>query len=153
MENFQSQTFLAPRQDSQGTWVMSRHTSPNTKMPLIDAVGDGGKFVGAILAEPDKYEGKTFCAATALYSLEEQAALLSKSTGKNIVYKQVSMEEFKQSLPPAAAEIFVDYFSYQEEFGYFGPNTEELVAWAVENVRGTLSSFEEYLEKHPFQLA
>ena len=62
-------------------------------MPLIAAVDDGGKFVGAILAEPDKYEGKTFCAATAFYSGEEIAAALSRSTGQKVVYKQVLVEE------------------------------------------------------------
>ena len=44
IENFQAQTFLAPRQAPNGTWVMARHTSPKTKLPFIDAVGDTGKF-------------------------------------------------------------------------------------------------------------
>ena len=40
-------------------------------MPLIDAVGDTGKFVGAILGEPDRYEGKVwiFGALVALFLL------------------------------------------------------------------------------------
>lgn len=152
MENFQSQTFLAPRQAPDGTWVMSRHSSPKSKMPLIDAVGDTGKFIGAILAEPDKYEGKTFCAATALYSLEEIVAIMSKATGKTIVYKQIPLEEFKSSIPLAAADIFVDAFSYYEDFGYFGPDSIDLVAWAANNARGRLSTLEEYLEAHPLQL-
>ena len=152
MENFQSQTFLAPRQAPDGTWVMARHTSPKTQLPFIDAVGDTGKFVGAILAEPDKYEGKTFCAATALYSWEEIAAIMSKATGKTVVYKQIPLEEFKKSLP-FEADMFVEGFSYQEEFGYFGPDSKKLVAWAAENARGRLSTLKEYLETHPLQLA
>lgn len=87
MENFQSQPFLTPRQAPDGTWVLSFHTSSKTQLPLIDAVGDTGKFIGAILAEPDKYEGKTFCAAVALYGVEEIAATMSKATGKTVVYK------------------------------------------------------------------
>ena len=155
MENLQSQTFLAPRQAPDGTWVMARHVPPKTLLPYIDAVGDTGKFIGAILAEPDKYEGKTFCAAAALYSLEEIAAIMSKATGKTVVYKQVPLEDFKKSLPFGAdtADIFVEAFSYQEEFGYFGPDTKELVAWAAESARGRLSTLEEYLEAHPLQLA
>ena len=39
-----------------------------------------------------------------------------------------------------------------EEFGYFGKDGEEKVKWAVENARGRLSSFEEYLEEHPLLL-
>ena len=152
MENFQSQSSLALRQAPDGTWVMARHNSPKAQLPLIDAVGDTGKFVGAILAEPDKYEGKTFCAATALYSLEEVAAIMSKATGKTVVYKQVPLEDFKKRLP-FAADIFVEAFSYSEEFGYFGPDSKKLVAWAAKNARGRLSTFEEYLEAHPLQLA
>ncbi|KAF7543405.1 hypothetical protein G7Z17_g10760 [Cylindrodendrum hubeiense] len=151
MENFQSQTFLAPREAPDGTWVLSRHTSIKTQFPLIDAVGDAGKFIGAILAEPAKYEGKTFCAATALYTVEEIIAAMSKSTGKTIVFKQISTEDFWKSLP-IAADIFTEAFSYGEEYGYFGPLSKELVAWAAENARGRLSTLEEYFEAHPLQL-
>jgi len=150
MENFQS--IFAPRQAPDGTWVVAFHTSPKAQLPLIDAVGDTGKFVGAILAEPDKYEGKTFCAATALYNMEEIAAIMSKATDKTVVYKQIPLEDFKKSLS-FGADIFVKGSSYQEEFGYFGPDSKKLVAWAAENARGRLSTFEEYSEAHPLQLA
>jgi uncharacterized protein YbjT (DUF2867 family) len=152
MENLQSQPFLAPQKAPDGTWVLSRHISPSNKLPYIDAVGDAGKFVGAILAEPDKYEGKTLCAATALYSFDEIVALLSKTTGHSVVFKQVSLDDFTKSLP-FAPDLFADAFSYAEEFGgYFGPETETLVAWAAENARGRLTTLEEYLEAHPLQL-
>ena len=152
MENFQSQPFLGPQKAPDGIWVMARHTSPKTQLPFIDAVGDTGKFIGAILAEPDKFEGKTFCAASALYSWEEVAAIISKTTGKTVVYKQISVEEFKQSLP-FAADVYIEVFSYQEEFGSYGPDSKKLVAWAAENARGRLSTLEEYFERHPLQLA
>ena len=152
MENFESQPFLAPQKAPDGTWVIARHTSSKGQLPLVDAVGDTGKFIGAILAEPDKYEGKTFFAATALYSWEEVTAILSKATGKTIVYKQIQLEEFRESLP-FAADVFAEAYSYGDEFGYFGPGSKKLVAWAAENARGRLSTFEEYLEAHPLQLA
>lgn len=154
MENFASQTFLAPNRDPDqaDVWILTRNMSPTTQMPLIDAVGDGGKFVGAILADPPKFEGKKICAATKFYSWSEIAATLSKHTGKTIVYKQESNEDFAKSLPPPAAPIFIDYFSYIEDHGYFGPDGQESVAWAVANARGKLSTFEEFLTAHPFQL-
>jgi uncharacterized protein YbjT (DUF2867 family) len=151
MENFQSIPFLRPRKAADGTWVLARHNSPKAQLPLINATGDTGKFVGAILAEPDQYEGKTFCAATALYSLEETVAILSKATGKTVVYQQVSLENFRQSLP-FAGDLLAEAFSYMEEFGYYGPDSKKLVAWAAENARGRLSTLEEYLEAHPLQL-
>jgi len=121
-------------------------------VPYIDAVGDTGKFVGAILAEPAKYEGKTFCAATALYSFEELAAVMAKTTGKTVAYRQISPEEFKK-YPSFLPDAYVEVFSYLEEFGYFGPDSKDLVAWAAENARGRLSTLEEYFETHPLQLA
>ena len=154
MENFQ--THMAPRQAPDGTWVIASHCSPKTKTPLVDATGDTGKFVGAILAEPDKYESKTFCAATALYSSEEVAAAVSKATGKTVISKQIPVQDFRESLaslPPALADILIEAYSYQEEFGYFGPDTENLVAWATKNARGRLCTLEEYLEAHPLHLA
>lgn len=154
MENFASQQMLAPRQDPQqtDTWVLSRNMSPQTKMPLIDSVGDGGKWVSAVLIEPDKYEGRTICAATRLYSMEEQVTVLSKATGRNVVYKQVSNEDFAKSLPDVVSSLFVDYFGYINDYGYYGPGTEEKVEWGARQARGELSSFEQFLEKHPYQL-
>ncbi|TGO25352.1 hypothetical protein BPAE_0082g00380 [Botrytis paeoniae] len=151
MQNFQVQDFLAPRAAADGTWVMSRHTSSKMPFPLLDAVGDAGKFVGAILASPDKYEGKTFYAAAKIYTMEEIVAALSKSSGKTIVYKQVETDDFKSSIT-FAAEMFAEYFSFCEEFGYWGPGSEEKVVWAVENARGRLATLEEFLEAHPYQL-
>ncbi|MCJ1434197.1 hypothetical protein MMC27_003564 [Xylographa pallens] len=157
MQNFQAQDFLPLRQAPDGNWVMARHVASKTQLPLIDIVRDTGKFVGAILAEPDRYEGKTFCAATAFYSFDEIVAVMSKATGKTVIYKQISCEDFKKFLPSldSLVDNFVECFSYQEEFGYFGPDSEKLVAWAAENARGgrgSLSTFEEYLEAHPLQL-
>ncbi|KAK0636735.1 hypothetical protein B0T17DRAFT_613423 [Bombardia bombarda] len=100
MENFHSHPFSAPQRAPDGnTWVLIRPNSSTTQLPLIDAVGDTGKFVGAILAEPGKYEGKTFCSATMLYSLEEVTAIMAKTTGKNVVFKQIPLDEFMASLP------------------------------------------------------
>ena len=152
MENYQPEGFFSPVKGDDGTYVVARQISPKSKQPLIDATSDTGKFVGAILAEPDKYEGKTFCAATEWLTPDEIAAALSKSAGVPIVYKQISTEEFRKSLPPPVAEIFASGFKYMEEFGYWGPDSEKLVDWAIKNARGKLTTFEEYLEAHPFRL-
>jgi uncharacterized protein YbjT (DUF2867 family) len=57
MDNFQSRTFLAPKESPDGAWIMALSISPKSRLPLIDTTGDTGKFVAAILAEPDTYEG------------------------------------------------------------------------------------------------
>lgn len=153
MDNWENphMAFLAPKKTFNDTWVLALPDSPETRLPLVDAHGDTGKFVGAILAEPDKYQGTTCCAATALYSLEEITATMSKATGKNVTYEQVPLDDWKKTLP-FAPELFAEVFLYPEEFGYYGSDSEELVAWANEHARGRLSTFENYLKAHPLQL-
>ena len=148
MSNFHA--FFPPRQAPDGTWVLTNVNPGTVPIPCIDVDNDTGKYVGAILAEPDKYQGKTFCAATALYSWDEIATTMSKTTGKRVVYRQVSVEEFKKNMP---FDAVVDAFTYMEEFGYSGENTRDLIAWAVENARGRLTTLEEYLEAHGPKLA
>ena len=152
MQTFASLPFMAPKKADDGTWVMERHSSPQIRIPMVDAVGDTGKFVGAILAEPEKYEGKTFCAAEALYSCEEVASIISRATGKNVVYRQISQEQWESKLP-FAKQVLVEAFIYQQEFGQYGADTDGKVKWAVENARGKLSTFEEYLKEHPLILS
>lgn len=41
-------------------------------------------------------------------------------------------------LPADIADIFIEGYSAQEEFGYWGPDSRKLVAWAAENARGRL---------------
>ena len=87
-----------------------------------------------------------------MYSFEEIITLLSKATGKIVAFKQISLDDFTKSLPFAPA-LFTDGMSYMEEFGgYYGPDTEKLVAWAAENARGKLTTLKEYLEEHPLRL-
>ncbi|KAI4208499.1 MAG: hypothetical protein LQ346_000009 [Caloplaca aetnensis] len=151
MENFESIPFVGPQKAHDATWVLTRHTSPKAPMPLIDAVGDTGKFVGAILGEPDRFQGKTFCAATALYTLEDVAAIMSEVTGKTVIAQQIPVEDFAKSTP-FEPDAFVEAFAYAEEFGYYGPDSEKLVAWAAENARGKPSTLEEFLRAHPLEL-
>lgn len=120
--------------------------------PLIDILDDTGKYVGAILAEPDKYEGKVFSAATKLYTLDEIAQAISKATGKVVKYKQISVDDFKRRMPPAAANNVVLTMKYIEDFGYYGSNTMELVEWSARNARGKLTTLEEFFVINPVNL-
>jgi uncharacterized protein YbjT (DUF2867 family) len=150
MENYI--TFAAPKRASDGSkaYIMAMHISPKTRVPLVDARGDTGKFVGSILASPDTYNGKVIYGAERLYSLEEIALAMSKATGEEVVYRQVSVEEYKL-IVPFGGDMVVQTMSYFEEFGYYGTGTERLVASAAENARGTLTTFEQYLEKNPIK--
>lgn len=149
MQNYTD--ILAPHPMGDGTYAISCVVSPESELPLIDAM-DSGKYVGAILADPDKYEGKIFSAATELKSYEEVAQAVSVASGKTVKYNQVSEDVFRRLLPAAAADHIVDMLLVFDEFGYFGPQTEEFVASAVKNARGKLTTFEEYLTNNPIKL-
>lgn len=153
MENFHTPGFIIHHTAPDGTEIVCHHNSATSKFPVIAAVADTGKFVGAILADPEKYEGKTFCAATGLSTWEEVCKVVSKVTGKKVVYEQGDNKEYKDSLPEMVADVFVELFSYYDEFGYYGPETESLVSWAAEHARGDLTTLEAYFLQHPEPLA
>ncbi|KAH7014513.1 uncharacterized protein B0I36DRAFT_338835 [Microdochium trichocladiopsis] len=170
MENFADQAFLAPRKRVTTTgeeeWVLSRPCESTAALPLIAAKADVGKFVGAILAEPDKYatttgaaepdgRGRTLCAATAMYSFDEIVRIASAATGKKIVYEQISLDEFAESLkmlPLNLGDIFVDAYAAYAVTGYFGAESEKEVEWAVKQARGKLTTLEEFFAGRPWVL-
>lgn len=151
LENFHSPTFLGPQKAADGTWVLTRANSPRSKLPFINAAGDTGKFVGSILAEPDKYEGKRLCAAAGMWTYDDVVAAMSKFSGKTVLYKQVSVEKFKEMVQ-FGADIFAEALAYPEEYGYYGKDTEDSVSWAVQQARGNLITLEQHFEKHPLRL-
>lgn len=93
---------MAPRSvDGGKTYAIAGVVTPETQMPLIDTAGDTGKYIGAILADRDKYAGKVLSAATQLTSMAEIAELVGTAVGKNVVYKQLPVDVYKSFLPPA----------------------------------------------------
>lgn len=149
------QTFhgeMAPRPGPDGALAWTNFVSPTTKFPLIDIAGDTGKFVGAMLAEPDKFAGKTMCAATRTYTMTEMCEIMGKSCGKSVAYNQVPKDVFAGFLPEAIRETLLNMLAYFEEFGYYGPETEQLVNSASSSARGKPIEFEEYLRREPLKV-
>ncbi|KAB5545662.1 hypothetical protein GE09DRAFT_1243415 [Coniochaeta sp. 2T2.1] len=151
MENFRNPRSVIRRKGEDGSVILARHDSPTAGFPLIAAAEDTGKFVGAILAEPEMFEGRRIEAAVGVYSWEEVAEVMTRVMGRKVVYQQVPVDAFKQILPHAAAAVFVGAYSYSEEFGYFGKDTEELVERGREIVRGKLMTLEEWLRAQHLQ--
>lgn len=150
MENFIA---MAPKLDpASKKWVIKQINSPQSKLALIAVVEDMGKFVGKILAEPDRYEGRTVNAAQGRYSFEEIAASIGKATGREVVYQQIGVEEFKENTP-FMGDVLVEIFRYFEEFGLYGADEEEIVFEAREDVRGgSLMGLDEFFVKYPVKL-
>jgi uncharacterized protein YbjT (DUF2867 family) len=150
MQNFRATLKPFPKGD--GSYVLSNFVRPETQLPLIDIAEDTGKYIGAVLAEPDKYEGKVLCAATRLYSFDEIVQVMSEATGKTVKYNRLPESTFRSFLPLPLADHLIDMFSYFEAYGYFGPKTKEQITWSAEQARGKLTTLDEYLTKSPLQL-
>ena len=143
---------MGPRPAGDGTYGIANFVSPSTKLPCIDTVDDAGKYVGAILAEPEKYEGRNFAAATALYSYTEVAEIMSKASGKTVKYNQLPQQVYSGFLPPVMKDYMVDMFLWIQDYGYYGKHTKEEVEWTAKQARGKLTTLEEYFEKNPLNL-
>ncbi|RDW72755.1 NmrA/HSCARG family protein [Aspergillus mulundensis] len=147
---------MAPRPDytEEGAYVIAMPVPAETKLPLIDTAGDLGKWVAAILEDFDQFEGKVLCCATRLYSFSEIVEILSRLSGKKIVYRQVPVDVWKGFLPPLMAEHIADMIRFFYEFGYFGEDTEGKVAWSAEmaGVDGRLTTLEEFIGRNPLKL-
>ncbi|KAI0014535.1 hypothetical protein F4780DRAFT_767814 [Xylariomycetidae sp. FL0641] len=143
-----------PRRDPDGGggWTFAAHVPGSARLPLLAAAADTGKFVGAMLADPGAFAGRTVCAAARAYSLDELAAAMARATGRPVAYRQVPEAEVRAALPPVLADVMVELLAYVAEFGYFGPGSDAAVAEAVPLARGTLTSLEEYLRAHPLRL-
>ena len=150
MQNFGG--MMAPRPAGNGTYAIANIHTPETPFPWLDVVSNTGKFVGAILAEPDKYEGKSLSASSCIYSQAEIVQIMSKVSGKTVGYNQMPESKYRGFLPPVAADTIVNMFLYVQDWGYYGPKTKDEVDWSIKQARGQLTSFKEYLEKNPPKL-
>lgn len=154
MENFQAQFWIAPQRGGDGVWTLSRPAEGSARIPLIAAGEDVGRWVGAMLEEPERFVGRRVCAAEGRYSWEEIAGALGRSAGEEVVFRKIGYEEWR-GMFPFAGRLFEEAFRYAEEFGgYYGGDEEREVEWAIEQVggRGELLGFEKFLEKYPFRL-
>jgi uncharacterized protein YbjT (DUF2867 family) len=153
MQNFATIMKPNPSPNNDGSYVIARPVAPSTKLPLLDIAGDTGMFVAALLQNPEKFEGKTICGATTLYSMEEQARIISEATGKQVRYQQVPEDVYRSFLPPNMADELTEMLLYQEKFGYYGAKTEKVVKESVDSAIGEPISFQQFLERNPISLA
>jgi uncharacterized protein YbjT (DUF2867 family) len=142
---------MAPRPSpaNDGTYVISNICKPDTLLPWID-ITETGKWIGAILAEPDKYEGKFFAAATELASYQDIADILTKVSGKTVKFHQMPDEQFQQIMQ--GREFLFEMFVLFREYGYYGPTMKEDVEWAAKQARGNLTGIEEFFRRENFKL-
>lgn len=152
MQNFSTHLVPRPSPAGDGTFVIANIGNNDTLYPLID-ITDTGKWTGAILADPEKFEGKFFAAAERLYTMPEACELISKCTGKTVKYQQLPDEVLKGFFPEAIREQMYEMWAFVRDFGYYGSDMKEQVEWTAKQARGKLTSLEEFLNKEKYTLA
>ncbi|KXX77880.1 NmrA-like family domain-containing protein 1 [Madurella mycetomatis] len=137
MQNLWSE--MAPRlvgSAQPGVYAITNIFAANRILPWIDVVADSGKFVGAILAEPEKFATKVVYASSSLYNMDQVAAKISALTGKIVKYVVLPEDEF---------HAITTMFLFIDEFGYYGPDTERLVQESMTAVPYKLTSLDEFI--------
>lgn len=150
MSNFRAT--MRPHPTGNGSYTLANFVTPETQMPLIDTAGDTGKWIAAILANFTKYEGKVLYCATALYSFQEIADIMSKASGKSVVYTQLPKNIWRSFLPETMRYHIAEMLEYFQDYGYYGENTEEKVKWSAEQAYGKLATLDEYFQRNPLNL-
>ncbi|KAJ4991170.1 hypothetical protein SVAN01_03298 [Stagonosporopsis vannaccii] len=152
MQNFMTHFMRpVPSRERDGTFVLANCAYGHSRMPFID-ITETGKWVGAILAQPETYEGKTFAAASEILSMDEVAEIVSRVTGKTVKHQNVPDEVFKGFMPEGMRQQLYEMWAFQRDFGYYGPEMDREVAWAKENARGEVTGLEAFLRKHNYAL-
>lgn len=152
MQNLLSKTMRpVPSPEGDGSYVLSNCMRGHTRVPFID-IEDTGAWVGAVLAEPERFAGKQFAAASEIWSMDEVAQIVSRVTGKVVRYQNVPDDVFKGWMPEGLREQLYEMWVFNREYGYYGPTMDRDVAWAKENARGELTGLEAFLRKHNYTL-
>ncbi|KAF1955112.1 NAD(P)-binding protein [Byssothecium circinans] len=152
MQNYYTNQRPRPSPTNDGTYILANLCHPTeTLIPLID-ITDTGAWMNAILADPDKYNGKFIAAAQGLYTYEQVVGIMSEVSGKTVKFHQMSDEVLKSVLPEGARGMLYEMNVLFRDYGYYGPTQKEDVQWAIEQARGELTDLEAFLRKTGFTL-
>ncbi|KAH0578965.1 hypothetical protein H2248_003145 [Termitomyces sp. 'cryptogamus'] len=112
--------FLGPRKQSDGTYVLSLATDPNTPLPMIDTGKDTGYLVRALIQVP---AGKTLLGFGSMISWSDYMKLWGDILGlPGSRYEQIGLETAAKLVPEdrdLGYEI-AEGFAFMGEFGFDG---------------------------------
>jgi uncharacterized protein YbjT (DUF2867 family) len=151
MQNLYDHMRPRPSPNGDGTHVLANCLYGSSRVPFID-ITETGKWVGAILAEPDRFEGKQFAAAAEILTMQEVCEVVSRVSGKTVGHQNLPDETFKGFLPEGLRQQLFEMWAFQRDYGYYGPSMDEDVRWARENARGEVTGLETFLRKHQYAL-
>ena len=97
--------------------------SESIQLPILDAAADLGKFVKAILLNPEKTVGQSFNIAEKVYTFGQITSILQRQ-GLKVNFYPIDMQTFKsglaaKGLPESFSTTMQHIVEYILEYGYF----------------------------------
>ncbi|CUM51406.1 uncharacterized protein AC631_04222 [Debaryomyces fabryi] len=142
---------LKPQPLGDGKYAIFNVLKPETEIPYLDTK-DAGKFVGAILNDPEKFNGKVLYASNGMYSFDTLVKTITEVSGKPVSYIQIPANTFKEQLPAPIAEGITEMFQFNDKYNAYGPETKEKAEWGKQQVPEKLSTLEEFFQRNPLGL-
>ncbi|CAK7209579.1 hypothetical protein SCUCBS95973_000488 [Sporothrix curviconia] len=107
------------------TWALP-FREITTHLPLIDIVADSGKYVAGALALGKAADGKYIQGVSQWTTPGEVAKTIAEVTGAQVVFKEISVEAFKEHLPmPDSAKTELgENMLLIRDYSYYGNGTE-----------------------------
>ncbi|KAL7747707.1 hypothetical protein RI367_006996 [Sorochytrium milnesiophthora] len=137
LENISQQTYpLLPDDETGNRWVYRSGVVPDRKQPFLDATGDTGKIVAAILDNPQMLIGGRVDGISEWLTLDELCMVLSKITGKVVRYEfdsRLTTSAFWADKRPALHYVN-ELFQCMNEYGYYGNHDSSLTPRLVPNL-------------------
>lgn len=102
----------------------------STKVHLISAKHDVGKYVTSIILNRDQLVGKAILAGEREYSVQEIADILVKTGGIDVKAEEIGDEQYRGLLqafgtPEFVADDMSQNMKYIQEYGFFGGESVE----------------------------
>ncbi|KAK5958347.1 hypothetical protein OHC33_000189 [Knufia fluminis] len=129
MSNFRTMVRSSPNIND-GIPTLSLPWKPDTRVPLLDAATDTGKFVAGILghSDPSSLNGKFIQAVSEWTSPSKIVSDMSSVIGREVRFQALSEEQALQAfghMPVKLAEELVENMVLIRDYSYYGRGSEE----------------------------
>ena len=113
-------------------------------LPLID-ITDTGKYLAPVLFDLDRYNGKTFTAATAFYTPQKMVEARSEVTGKKVILTQGTSGASMGGLTPEMVKSLKESNGLMDDHSYYGPTGTKDLEWTLAQMNEEVTSWEDFI--------